>query len=140
VNQNNQEVYVTTIQRRVPAWAGLERTRNGMLRARVSLPKGVSPLEVEAEFGYSTKSTNPLLSSQGWRYAPLRHARFDRASGHDHFEAPIPSIREATFAVARFRFPGQTRWIYADSSEQNRKGNYDGISPDNFVQISPIRL
>lgn len=128
INTRNEEVYVTTVQKRVPLWAEIEGQDGKALRVRARFPTSWAPSEVEAEWGYSNEPTNPVLFSKGWRYAPLRYLSFDPSSGLDAYEGALPA-GAGGFAVARFRHPSDPRWIYADSGVGERTGNYDGVSP-----------
>jgi hypothetical protein len=131
INTRNEEVYVTTVQRRVPLWAEIEGRVDDSLRIRARFPTSWSPSEVDAQCGYSSEPTNPVLFSKGWTYSPLKYLYYDAPLGLDMYEGALPKGKSG-FATVRFRRKGDARWIYADSGIGEKTGNYDGVSPSDL--------
>lgn len=128
VNARNEEVYVTTVQQRVPLWAEIEGRDGDSLRVRARFPTSWALTDIEAQACFSNSATSPALSPKGWHFVPLRYQYYDARSGLDRYSAPLPSGKSG-FAAVRFRHRDDPRWIYADSGVGDRSGNYDGLSP-----------
>jgi hypothetical protein len=129
------ERWVSTFQKSPPLWAGVDGVRNGRVRVRALLPRGVGPGEYEVQIGHSAKATNPVLYSRGWTYAPSSYAGFDEPANLEVWEADARSLKSGRYVTARLRRKGDKRWIYADDETGMRHGNYDGVSPSTMLRL-----
>ena len=137
INDRNQILYSTDIQRRPSVWGDVQQQQDNTVVARLRTLRRDSVESVKAQFGFSDSPSSPIFEPSKWSFKDMNYLGTESDTGLYLFEKNLNRRNINQWGVARFQVPSQAgRWIYADLGMGIGSGNYDGVSE--FLKIEPF--